>query len=155
MVASLATLFPGAGVAKSTVGDSIVFLHLRVVDSTVRLIRVEVRPGTLKQPRSLQAKPGEIRLEVADGQGHLLHEGLMPDPTHVVYEYVDDQGELRQRLVVKDSADAVVRIPYDVRAWSVQFQQVPDVADGQASSREKITDWGRFRLDLKAVRDDR
>lgn len=152
---SLAALAPESGRAQPARADSIVFLHVRVTHSAVRLLHFEVVPGSLKRPRNQPASPGEIRMKVTDAKGALLHDGVMSDPTHVIYEYEDESGQLRQQEVVKDSADATVRIPYDAAARAINFQRVMGKAGGRPGGEEKLAELSLIKIDLKASRDNK
>ncbi len=93
--------------------DQIVFLHLRLKDGVVTLLRSSVKPGRLKTPIASDKK-GEIHLELTGTNGVPLWSEVMADPTVQRLEYEDPEhpGTMKIKEVKVAEAEFIVRVPF-------------------------------------------
>ena len=102
--------------------DSIVFLHLRLKNDTITLIKSTIRPGVLKQPR-MGNDPTGIVFEVMSQRDSLLFKNNLKDPSilHVEYEDPNDPTRLLSKKILKNDVEFTVRIPYKKEMHRVYF----------------------------------
>lgn len=93
--------------------DRILFLHLRMQDGAVSLVRSSIRPGRLKTPIASD-RQGVIQLQLTAEPGVVLWTEVMADPLCRRLEYVDpgSPGMLRTKWVQVTQAEFTVRLPF-------------------------------------------
>lgn len=105
----------GASVANAqTQSDAqIVFLHLRMKNDTLTLVKSALRPGLVKQ-RRLVEKPGGIYYEVISASGKSLWQCVAADPSQqrLEYEDPDHPGQLKSIHVESNEVEFTLRIPF-------------------------------------------
>jgi hypothetical protein len=151
----LAALSAPQALAEQPDPDGIVFLHLTLVGDAVQLDKVKVAEGTLKTPRTVSRLKDRIYVEVLDGDDRRLHEAVIRDPSHVVYEWADDDGQLHSKLVVKDSVTFVVRIPLHDALHRVRFSRILDATGGAAPRAVPDQSLGSVTVDLGGEDDEK
>ena len=110
--------------------DHIVFLHLRLKDGVVTLVRSSVRPGQLKTPIASDKK-GEIHLELTATNGVSLWSEVMGDPTVQRFEYEDpdNPGKLKVKEVKVTEAEFTVRVPFYKDAKELKLHRLDKPAN--------------------------
>lgn len=140
--------------AADSASDRIVFLHVEITDTEAKLVDVAIVDGRLKRPRQVHAYPGKIRFEVLDADANRLFEGVVEDPTRVVYEYADESGRLQSKVITRDRGIAVIRIPYDETAVAVSVSRVMDLMEQGTATRAAVRHLGTIAADWAEVIDD-
>lgn len=133
---ALAFMWPGECSHAAESGDSIAFLTLRVTSDTVTLTDWQSVPGKLKRLRRQRETSGLLYEAMAAG-GEILWQGSVPNPLiqRFDYEDPDNPGVLKAKLVTRDSATVVIRLPADLAAKSISFWKLRAAAspDGKTS----------------------
>jgi hypothetical protein len=91
----------------------IVFLHLRMKNDTLTLVKSALRPGLVKQ-RRLVEKTGDIYYEVISSSGKSLWQGVTGDPSQQRFEYEDPDhpGQLKSIHRELKEVEFTLRIPF-------------------------------------------
>jgi hypothetical protein len=105
--------------------DQIVFLHLKLKDGAITLLRSSVMPGRLKLPIGSDRK-GEIQLELTAMDGSSLWSEVMSDPTLQRFEYEDPAhpGTLKIKEIKVAEAEFTVRVPHHVDARQLKIHRL-------------------------------
>jgi hypothetical protein len=123
--------------------DQILFLHLRLKDGVVTLVRSSVKPGRLKTPIASDRK-GEIHLELTATNGLSLWSDVMADPTVQRLEYEDPEhpGALKLKEVKVTEAEFIVRVPFHKDAKQLELQRLDRPANraeaGAPGTKKKL-----------------
>ncbi|MGH7600839.1 MAG: hypothetical protein ACREOI_31160 [bacterium] len=129
---------PGASPAKaqSSSAAQIVFLHFKMKNDTITLVKLNTRPGAVKQRRGSETR-GEIYYEVVSSSGKSLWRGAMEDPLVQRIEYIDsaDSGRIKIKYVTHQEAEFTLRMPFKPEAHRIEFYRVGSPAD---QNRQKI-----------------
>jgi hypothetical protein len=114
----------------------ILFLHLMMTDSSVKLLDRSIEPGTLKQKRS-QPSGGGIYYDVTSTSGELLWSGDFDDPLvkHLEYEDPEHSGEIRSKIVRTGEAEVTLRIPYIEGRSYIDFYRFASSQSGEPARR--------------------
>src|SRR5262245_34470664 len=109
--------------------DQIIFLHLRMKDGTLTLVRSATVPGVLKSRRSADKK-APLQLEVETAKGASLWSETMSDPTVRRYEYEDpdNPGLIKSKVVQLNEVEFTVRVPFKKEARRLSFYRVSQPA---------------------------
>jgi hypothetical protein len=149
-------LVPGMATlrAESAPADSILFLKFRLVDGRLTAAGVTVVPGTCKQPRIVTPVQDHFYFSVQNGKGAMLFEGVIPDPARTRYEYVDEEGRLQSTMLVSDSVDFYVRIPYRADARRAEFSRITGVAMHAGGPAKTLLPLGAVDIALEERTDE-
>ena len=92
--------------------NKILFLHLRMKDGAITLVKSASVSGTLKPQRRAE-NPGTIQFDVETAAGVSLWSGAMDDPSVRRYEYEDPEkpGAIKTKVVQLAEVEFVVRVP--------------------------------------------
>lgn len=123
---------PSAG--QSSQPDRIGFVRMMVTENSVTLLETTVRPGRLKAERS-QAK-GELAFDVLASDERVMWTGTLDDPLVVRQEYVDEDGQLRVRVIEQEEAEVIIRIPVSEARHTIRLFRTSGV--GKSSDRQLI-----------------
>jgi len=135
--------------AETNPSDSILFLRFQLSGGQLVAAGVTVVPGTLKQPRFVTPVQGELHYTVQDADRRPLFDGIMPDPTHVRYEYVDEEGNFQSKIVVSDSVEFYVRVPYRPDVARAEFSRIAEVTPQAGASAPTLVSIGSVTISLK------
>ncbi len=116
------------GISQLSNTDKIIFLNLKLVNAKVYLENVKIVNGKLKRPKKVTLIKDHIYYKVFNKADKKLYQGVISDPSRVTYEYVDDQGQLQSKIVVSDSVNFSVRLPYDATIYKVKFNKIKEVS---------------------------
>lgn len=122
--------------AQAPSAAQIVFLHFKIKDDTVTLVKSNVRPGVVKQRRGGETR-GEIYYDVVSSSGKSLWNGAREDPLVQRIEYGDpaDSGRIKIKYVTHKDAEFTLRIPFMPEAHRIEFYRVESPVD---QTRRKI-----------------
>lgn len=138
---ALTCLWPGERCQAAESGDGIAFLTLQVTTDTVTLISWQSVPGKLKRLRHQRETSGLLYEATAAG-GEVLWQGSLPNPLIQRFEYEDpdNPGVLKSKLITRDSATVVIRLPADLAAQRISFWKLRAAAstDGTKTSVRRI-----------------
>ena len=128
----------------ATDGPRILFLHLRVTDSSATLLDSSVEPGTVKQ-RRVQENVNHIQFEVTSSSGQRLWSGDVEDPLvrHLEYEDPDHPGEIKSRLVRTGEGEVMIRFPLVENGSHVDLYRLVPASSGVTRTR-----FGRIELNI-------
>ncbi len=104
--------------------DRIVFLNLKLVKGKPYLENIKIVKGKLKQPRKMTFMTGQVYHSVLNNTDERLFEGLIPDPSRIHFEYVDEQGQMQSKIIEKDSANFFIRIPHNPAIHKVNLERI-------------------------------
>jgi hypothetical protein len=132
------------GESASPDGPRILFLHLKVTDSSATLLDSSVEPGSVKQ-RRVQESPLHIQFDVTSPTGQRLWSGDVEDPQvrHLEYEDPDHPGQIRSRVVRTGEGEVMIRFPLVENGSVVEFYRLVPTASGTARTR-----FGRIELNI-------
>jgi hypothetical protein len=110
--------------------DQILFLHLRMKDGTLTLVRSATVAGVLKSRRSADKK-APFQLEVETAEGASLWGEKMTDPSVRRYEYEDpdNPGVIKSKVVQLNEVEFTVRVPFKKEARRLSFYRVSQPAE--------------------------
>lgn len=138
---AITCMWPGERCQAAESGDGIAFLTLRVTIDTVTLTDWQSVPGKLKKLRHQRATSGLLYKATAAG-GEVLWQGSVPDPLIQRFEYEDpdNPGVLKAKLVTRDSATVVIRLPANLAVESISFWKLRAAVlpDGTKTSVRRI-----------------
>jgi hypothetical protein len=134
----LAILPRGASSANAQTPSAaqIVFLHFKIKNDTITLVKSNTRPGVFKQRRGGETRGG-IYYEVVSASGKSLWNGAMADPLVQRIEYSDpaDSGRIKIKYVTHLEAEFTLRLPFKPEAHRIEFHRVELPVD---QTRRKI-----------------
>src|ERR1043166_1660851 len=98
----------------------ILFLHLKLKNKTISLVKSTQVPGVVKAPRTA---PTGLQYEVVSATGESLWKGTIEDPgeRHLEYEDPPGSGKLKRKTIHFDEAAFMVRVPLLPAAQRVEF----------------------------------
>lgn len=110
--------------------DQILFLHLRLQDDTVTLVKSDTRPGRLKVP--VGSRKGEIILELLASDELVLWSSVIQDLRFRRIEFPDPDhpGALKTKLITSHAAEFTVRLPFHAAARQVRLQRLEKTVNG-------------------------
>jgi hypothetical protein len=115
----LSAIVLGAFAAAPGVHRQIVFLRLELDPQGVRLKGASVRPGVLKEPRSI---PQPLVYRLLSETGTILHSGTLSDPRVRRIESFPRQGTpARHPILRTEAAEFSLRIPFHPEARRIEF----------------------------------
>lgn len=90
--------------------ERILFLHLRIKDNVVSLVKASSRPGVLKKPQHQEG----LTLELLSPEGTPLWTAGVEDPGVQRFEYEDPEnpGQLLTKIVERPDTEFTVRVPW-------------------------------------------
>ena len=149
-------LVPGMATlrAESAPADSILFLKFRLVDGQLTAAGVAVVQGTCKQPRVVMPVLDHLYFIVQNGKREMLFEGVIPDPARTRYEYVDEEGRLQSTVLVSDSVEFYVRIPYRPDVGRAEFSRITGVAMHAGGPAKTLLPLGAVDIALEERTDE-
>jgi hypothetical protein len=108
--------------AQSKAPDKILFLHLRMKDGAITLVKTATTPGLLKSHRGA-GKRGPIEFELQNTEGAPLWRETMSDPSIRRYEYEDpdNPGVIKSKVVQLGEVEFVVRVPFSKATRRISF----------------------------------
>jgi hypothetical protein len=111
--------------AQTPAAAQIVFLHFKIKNDTITLVKSNIRPGVVKQRRGGETR-GEIHYEAVSPSGKLLWNGAMEDPLVQRIEYGDpaDSGRIKIKYVTHSEAYFTLRMPFKPEAHRMEFYRV-------------------------------
>lgn len=104
--------------------NKIIFVNVNFMEDKVALNNVWVMEGKLKRPKIVIAQDNQIYYSVFTRGNEVIIQGRIQDPLQRRYEYVDDDGQLKNIVVTQDSTDILIRIPYHQEVWRMEFSKV-------------------------------
>src|SRR6266487_4595018 len=125
--------------------EKFLFLHLRLKDGVITLVKAATVSGALK-PQRRADKTGSIQFEVETEAGVSRWTGMMDDPSIRRYEYPDPDkpGAIKSKLVQVNEAEFAIRIPLLKDAHHLSFYRLgtaqakaPALPDAQAPKPAK------------------
>jgi hypothetical protein len=124
--------------AQSPSAAQIAFLHLKMKNDTITLVKSAIRPGVVKQKRALESRGG-IYYDVVSSSGQSLWAGVMEDPLLQRLEYADpaNSGQLKIKYVKLNEAEFTLRIPFKPEAHRIEFYR--HNSPGADPSRQKAS----------------
>jgi hypothetical protein len=129
----------------------IVFLHFKMKNDSITLVKENVRPGVVKQRRGSEAR-GEISYAMLSSSGKLLWSGTMEDPLLQRFEYEDSSnpGRLKIKFVKLKEAEFTLRMPFKPEAERIEFyrQNSPEAAQSRQKASRHVP-LGSIVLQLK------
>lgn len=134
--------------------DQIVYLNLKLVDGRVNLQDFSVVKGKLKRPRQISPGKDPIHYSVVDQHHSTVFAGALSDPTRMVYEYEDEHGQLQTKVVVSDSVNFFVRIPYDPDIQQINFYKIDKWTFWGLTLMKRKQNIGSITLDLSAGKNE-
>ena len=136
LIAAVAIALPAAN-AQSQSEAQIVFLHVRMKNDTLTLVKSALRPGLVKQ-RRLVEKAGGIYYEVLSSSGKSLSQGVTADPSQqrLEYEDPDHPGQLKSIHLELKEAEFTLRIPFKPEMHRLELYRMAPAAP--ASGRQKV-----------------
>ncbi|MCI0693559.1 hypothetical protein L0337_16320 [candidate division KSB1 bacterium] len=122
--------------AQTPSAAQIVFLHFKIKDETITLVKANTRPGVVKQKRGGETRGG-IYYDVVSASGKSLWNGGMEDPLVQRIEYGDpaDSGRIKIKNVTHEEAGFTLRMPFRPDAHRIEFYRLESSAD---QNRRKI-----------------
>ena len=112
------------GLAQATDEPQILFLHLKLKNQQVSLVKTVTRPGVLKRARDGAAD--ELHYELLTDTGESRWKAAVADPTirHLEYEDPPGSGNLKRKLLFLAEAEFTVRVPVVAKARRVEFYKL-------------------------------
>ncbi len=100
----------------------IVFLRFKMKNDTITLIKLNTRPGVVKQKRGGEIRGG-IYYDVVSSSGKSLWNGAMEDPLVQRIEYGDpaEAGRIKIKYVTHQEAEFTLRMPFKLEAHRIEF----------------------------------
>ncbi len=139
LIVMMAMALPGSDAAKAQPQSDaqIVFLHLRMKDDTLTLVKSASRPGIVKQ-RRLVEKPGGIYYELVSSSGKPLWQGVTADPLQqrLEYEDPDHPGQLKIKYVKLNEIEFTLRLPFKPEMRRLELYRLAPAAPN--SGRPKV-----------------
>ena len=118
--------------------DRMIFIKVKMENGTPTAIDYEILPGKVKTPKVQSYKPNDLFFEVTSKEENVISEGTVADLSNNNYEYVDENGELKNVEVESNSTEVVVRVNYDERISIINLYKIPDNASLKKSKNEFI-----------------
>jgi len=143
------------GTSMSSEAEKIVFLNLKMVGGKVSLENMKIRHGKLKQPKKIKLSNNHIYYTVLDEADSKLFEGVIPNPSRTVYEFVDENGNLQSKTVVQDSVNFSVRVPYHPEIQKVKFNQIEEWSFFGWSFGKRTKNIGSLLINLNEITDEK
>ena len=105
------SLAPCTVAAQPKEENVIVFLHLRMKDGQVTLVKSSTAPGVLKTPSEQPARA--IQFTIENAAGAAVWTSTMDDPAVRRLEYTDPDapGVIKSRIVQLDDVEFTIRVP--------------------------------------------
>jgi len=139
LVAMVAMALPGASAANAQPKSEaqIVFLHLRMKNDTLTLVKSALRPGLVKQRRPVE-KTGGIYYDVVSSSGKSLWQGVTGDPSQqrLEYEDPDHPGQLKIKYLELKVTEFTLRIPFKPEMNRLELYRMAPAAPD--SGRPKV-----------------
>jgi len=90
----------------------------------IRLNDIKVVPGKLKSQTTQNPKPGSLRFTFTDSNSNTIYDQIIiEDPLNPTVEYTDDNNRLMKKIIVKSTAEVVIRIPYNPATALINIDQ--------------------------------
>jgi hypothetical protein len=123
--------------AQSLRTAQIVFLHCKMKNDTLTLVKSNIRPGVVKQKRGSEIR-GKISYAMLSSAGKLLWRGAMEDPLLQRFEHADpaNPGQIKIKYVKLNEADFTLRLPFEPEAHRIEFYRLESPAE---RDRRKIS----------------
>lgn len=146
----LLLLAAGALLAQQKSDEQILFLHLRMKDGVITLVKTTTRPGQLKLPRDGQQR-GEFDYEVFSATGQPITKGKLADPSIRRYEFADPDrpGSMKAKEVKLNDVEFTLRLPHQNAAQIVKFFRPPLPALSPAKQNVERRLLGSVELPLR------
>lgn len=128
--------------------DQMVFLRILYEDGNPVSIKYEILPGKVKKPKILNYNAGDLFFEITDNDGNIISEGKVWNQPAGSYEYVDDNGNLKNINVKSESAEITVRVNYDPKISKLNLFEVPESVSLKKNKSEFIQ-IAAFKINLK------
>ena len=102
--------------------NGILFLHLKLQDNRVSLVKQSAAPGVLKARRG-EARGGGLEMELRSMEGQTLWKAVISDPGVRRLEFEDPEvpGRIRNKDIIVTNAEFTVRVPAHPQGGSVSF----------------------------------
>jgi hypothetical protein len=137
----IAMLGTSVSSAQSQHDARMVFLHFRLKNDTITLVKSAIRPGVVKQRRQAE-KRGGIYFEAVSSAGLSLWNGVMDDPTIQRLEYEDPSqpGQIKINQVQLKETEFVIRLPFKPELHRVEFYrlELPAGAPGKQNFQRRL-----------------
>lgn len=136
--------------------DQILFVHVHCESNQVSIVRVDSRPGRLKEGLAMR---GGLQIQLADAQGQALWSAAMADPRIRSIEGPAEGTNLLARVnTVVSVADVVIRVPMKSSAREVVLLGEPSpsllrarsVSDTTVSPQPVRPVLARFKLSAES-----
>ncbi|MGH7451129.1 MAG: hypothetical protein ACRENG_07285 [bacterium] len=116
--------------AQSPSAAQIVFLHFKMKNDSITLVKSNTRPGVVKQRRGGETRGG-IYYDAVSASGKSLWNGVMNDPMVQRIEFSDpaDSGRIKIKYVTHKEAEFTLRMPFKPEAHRIEFYRVEPPAD--------------------------
>jgi hypothetical protein len=127
------------------------YLKFRLAEGHVEWLGAQIVPGKAKTPRHPVPAVGQLQVDLLTRDNQPLLSRLIPDPSRVRYEYVDEDGRLQSHTIVTDSVEFYVRVPYSPALGRAVFRRITGVratAGGPSPTTEAL---GTVEVALEAT----
>lgn len=104
--------------------NKIIFINLKFIEDKVSLNNFWIVEGKLKGPKAVIAQDDQIYYSVFTEGNDVIFNGSIQNPLFRRYEYVDDEGQLQNKVATQDSADILIRAPFHEGVNRVEFSKV-------------------------------
>ena len=138
--------------ALNRTADGIALVSVRVDARSVSVETITEVDGRLKQPRALTAYHGELLYEAVDKDGTVLFRGTVADPTHLEFEYFNEDGTMGKVVQQQESGTALIRVPADPRTTAIRVSRTKWVEEGQERTAVR-QDLGTLQVQFEAEAD--
>jgi hypothetical protein len=147
---SLVVLFSRVS-AQVTPDSKILFLHLKIKNNNVELIDYTIKPGVIKQKRSIPEEEQEFYYEAKSKTNTVLYKESMNNPLNKRMEYEDEKnpGQIKQKIIKSDTADFVLRIPFKENLSEVAFFMKEQIVSVKGERRVLTKSINKIVLDFK------
>jgi hypothetical protein len=132
--------------------DGIWFLHLRLTNDQVVLVKQQKTPGVLKSRRG-PAPAQPLRIDLKAQNGTTLWSQTIDDPAVRRIEYEDplEPGKMRARQVTLTNVEFTVRIPYQPKARNAVVSRrtsgaAPKAGVAKSAPAQEYIEIGRVAL---------
>lgn len=92
--------------------NEILFVEFNFQNGSPEIVKMEVFPGKLKQPRKKRKINTEYSFEALSKKNNVLYSAAIENPDKLVYEYPSENGEIKRAEISRENKNAIIRLPY-------------------------------------------
>lgn len=122
IILCLTFIGPADVVAQANTSTGMLFLHLRISDQAISVVKIDSVKGDLKRSKTVAAQDG-LHFELVSTNGHVLWAGRIADPRarRIEYEEPEGSGKIVQKTIETTEAEFVIRVPRHPASQKVEF----------------------------------